>query len=103
MAKIKFDIPVEEEKPSTIVFKLQKNEVELIESYTKFLCDKHKKKIEKEVVLRGLLKPLLKDKEYLEFIKHNSQRVGAVSEKKEKSKKSAKNNESTETIESPSV
>lgn len=103
MAKIKFDIPADDEKPSTITFKLQKTEVEFIEGYTKFLCEKHKKKIEKEVVLRGLLKPLFKDKEYLEFMKQDPQRIGAVSEKKEDSKKSSKKTESETTIGSPSV
>ena len=99
MAKIKFDIPAEEEKPSTISFKLQKSEIELIETYTNFLCKKHKKKVEKEVVLRGLLKSLSKDKEYLEFLKQDSQRVGAFSEKKKKTKKT----ESETTIESSSI
>lgn len=94
MAKIKFDIPENDEKPITFSFKLQKNEVELIENYTKFLCEKHNKKIEKEVVLRGLLKPLLKDKEYREFLRKLSQRVGAVFETNEKIKKYSKKNES---------
>jgi len=82
MAKIKFDIPSEEQKPISLSFKLQHSEVELIENYTKYLSHIHHKKIEKEIVLRGLLKPLLKDKDYLEFLKVGHTRTGAFSDKK---------------------
>ena len=103
MAKFKFDIPEAEEKLITIAFKLKKAEIELIENYTKFLCEKHKSKIQKEVVLRGFLKPLLKDKEYMEFMKQDQPRIGAVSDAKEKTKKSSKKNEPMETVDSTSV
>lgn len=103
MAKIKFDIPAEEEKLTSITFKLQKSEVELIENYTNFLCEKHKKKIDKEVVLKGLIKPLLKDKEYKEFLNKDSQRVGAVTEANTKTKKSSKKIQTEQKVEAPSV
>ena len=103
MAKIKFDIPAEEDKPSSINFKLQKSEIELFENYTKFLCDKHKTKVEKEVILRGLIKPLFKDKEYLKFLNKDSERVGAVSEKKENIKKPSLKADAETKVESASV
>lgn len=100
MAKIKFDIPEAEEKPTAFSFKLLKNEIDLIENYTHFLSQKHHKKIEKEIVLKGLLKPLSKDKEFLEFLKKEAPRIGAISEKKQKEKKAPLKSESTEKVES---